>query len=168
MRKRLYFLLPDLEETTKTVDELLLARIDDQHIHVMAKQGTHLGNLPEASIFQTSDIVHGVESGMIIGGLTGLLGSVIAIYAMQVSSITGLVVLGCTIFGAVLGLWTAGMIGSSTKNSRLKEFEQSMEDGKILLMVDVPMNKVADITRKMQAHKTTVMGGSETSLPVFP
>jgi len=168
MRKRLYFLLPNLEETNNTVDELLLARIDEHHIHVMAKQGTDLGDLPEATIFQTSDLVHGVEAGMVIGGLTGLVGSLVAIYSMQASSTMGLIVLGCTVFGAVLGIWTAGMIGSSTKNSRLKEFEQSMEDGKILLMVDVPISKVVDITKKMKAHKTTIMGGSETSLPVFP
>ncbi|RDH83815.1 MAG: DUF1269 domain-containing protein [endosymbiont of Galathealinum brachiosum] len=168
MRKRLYFLLPNLEEAKKTVDELLLARIDDQHIHVMAKDGIDLGDLPEATIFQTSDIVHGVETGMVIGGISGLVGSIIAITALQVGSVMGLVVLGCTIFGAGFGIWTSGMIGSSAKNSRLKEFEQSMNEGKILLMTDVPMEKVEVITQKMEAHKHTVLGGSDPSIPAFP
>ena len=168
MRKRLYFLLPNLEEANKTVDELLLARIDDQHIHVMAKDGIDLGDLPEATLFQTSDIVHGVETGMVIGGLSGLVGSIIAITALQVGSAMGLIVLGCTIFGAGFGVWTSGMIGSSTKNSRLKEFEQSMEEGKILLMVDTPLEKVDVITSKMKAHKHTIVGGSEPSMPAFP
>jgi len=168
MRKRLYFLLPDLEEAQKTVDELLLARIDEQHIHVMAKDGTDLADLPEATIFQSSDIVHGVETGIVIGGLSGLVGSIIAITALQIGSIMGLIVLGCTLFGAGIGVWTAGMIGSSTKNSRLKDFESSMEEGKILLMADVPMDKIDDITHKMQAHKQAIMGGSESSMPVFP
>jgi len=168
MRKRLYFLLPNLEEAKTTVDELLLSRIDENHIHVMAKQGVDLGDLPEATIFQTSDIVHGVETGMVIGGISGLIGSVIAITALQVGSVMGLVVLGCTVFGAGFGVWMSGMIGSSTKNSRLKEFEQSMEDGKILLMADVPMDKVEDITHKMQSHKETIFGGSDPSMPAFP
>jgi len=168
MRKRLYFLLPNLEEAKATVDELLLSRIDENHIHVMAKQGIDLGDLPEASIFQTSDIVHGVETGLVIGGLSGLVGSIIAITALQVGSVMGFVVLGCTVFGAGFGVWMSGMIGSSTKNSRLKDFEQSMEDGKILLMVDVPMDKVEDITHKMQAHKKTIIGGSDPSMPAFP
>ena len=168
MRKRLYFLLPNLEEANKTVDELLLARIDDKHIHVMAKDGIDLGDLPEATLFQTSDIVHGVETGMVIGGLSGLVGSIIAITALQVGSAMGLIVLGCTIFGAGFGIWTSGMIGSSTKNSRLKEFEQSMEEGKILLMVDTPLEKVDVITGKMKAHKHIVVGGSEPSMPAFP
>jgi len=168
MRKRLYFLLPNLEEAHKTVDELLLARIDDHHIHVMAKEGTDLGDLPEASIFQTSDIVHGVETGMVIGGISGLAGSIVAITALQVGSVMGLIVLGCTLFGAAIGVWTSGMIGSSTKNSRLKAFEKSMEEGKILLMADVPLEKVDEINHKMQAHKQTIMGGSEPSMPAFP
>jgi len=168
MRKRLYFLLPNLEEAKITVDELLLDRIDDHHIHVMAKDGVDLGDLPEATIFQTSDIVHGVETGMVIGGISGLVGSIIAITALQVGSAMGLIVLGCTVFGAGFGVWISGMIGSSTKNSRLKEFEKSMDEGKILLMADVPLEKVEDINDKMQAHKQTIMGGTDPSMPAFP
>jgi hypothetical protein len=49
MRRRLYFLVPNIDIATKVVDELLLARIEDRHIHVIAKRGTPLGELPEAS-----------------------------------------------------------------------------------------------------------------------
>ncbi|MCW9048233.1 MAG: DUF1269 domain-containing protein [Gammaproteobacteria bacterium] len=168
MRKRLYFLLPDLGETSKTVDELLIARIDEKHIHVMAKEGVDLGDLPEAGIFQTSDIVHGVETGIVIGGISGLVASIVAITALQAGSMMGLIILGCTLFGAGFGVWTSAMIGSSTKNSRLKEFEQSMEAGKILLIADVPLDRVDDINHKMQAHKETIMGGSDPSIPAFP
>jgi len=83
----------------------------------MAKEGTDLGDLPEASIFQKSDIVHGLEAGMVIGGISGLIGSVIAFTAMQLGSMMGVVVVGCTICGACFGIWTSGMIGSSTKNT---------------------------------------------------
>ncbi len=168
MRKRLYFILPSVSTAKTIVDELLLSRIDEHHIHVMAKEGTDLGDLPEATLFQKSDIVHGIESGMVIGGVTGLVGSVVAITALQLGSMMGLVVLGCTIFGAGFGIWTSGMIGSSTKNTRLKEFEQSMEDGKVLVMADVPVEKIEDVTHKVEAHKQTVLGGTEPSIPAFP
>jgi len=168
MRKRLYFLLPNLDSAQQVVNELLLARIDDHHIHVMAKDGTDLGDLPEATLFEKSDIIHGIETGMVIGGISGLVGSIIAITALQLGSMMGLVVLGCTIFGAGFGIWTSGMIGSSTKNTRLKEFESAMEAGKILIMADVPLVKVESITHKVEAHKNAVMGGSEPSMPAFP
>lgn len=168
MRKRLYFLLPTFESAKQIVDELLIARIDENHIHVMAKEGVDIGDLPEASIFQTSDIVHGIESGMVIGGISGLGGSIVAITALQLGSMMGLIVLGCTIFGAIFGIWSAGMIGSSAKNTRLKDFEAAMDDGKILLMADVPVEKVTEVTHKVESHNQTVLGGEEPSIPAFP
>lgn len=168
MIKQLYFLLPDVRSTQAIVDELLLARIDAQHIHVMAREGTDLDNLPEASLLQKNDIVHSVETGLVIGGLSGLLGSMFAIYALQLGSAMGLVVLGCTIFGAGFGVWTAGMIGASTRNTRLKEFEKEMSHGKILLMADVPASKVELINRKVQQHKEAICGGTDPGIPASP
>lgn len=168
MRKRLYFILPNLSSAKAVVDELLLARIDDHHIHVMARDDIDLGELPEATLFQKSDIVHGIETGMVIGGVSGLVGSIVAIVALQLGSMMGLVVLGCTLFGAGFGVWTSGMIGSSTRNTRLKEFEQAMNEGKILIMADVPLARVDDITHKVEAHKQSIVGGAEPSIPAFP
>ncbi len=48
--RRLYFLLPNLDVTHKVVDELLLARIEERHIHVIAKEGTPLQDLPAPRI----------------------------------------------------------------------------------------------------------------------
>ena len=44
--RRIYFLLPDVEVARKVVDELLLARIADDNIHVIAKEGTAMKDLP--------------------------------------------------------------------------------------------------------------------------
>lgn len=168
MRKRLYFVVPNINSAKAIVNELLLSRIDDHHIHVMAKEGTDLGDLPEATLFQKSDIIHGIETGMVIGGLTGLVGSVVAIMALQLGSMMGLIVLGCTLFGAGFGIWTSGMIGSSTPNTRLKDFQEAIEQGKLLIMADVPVAQVQNITHKVESHKQTELGGTEPSMPAFP
>ena len=55
--RRLYFLLPNLSATHKVVDELLLARVTEKQIHVIAREGTELGDLPEASLIQKSDFI---------------------------------------------------------------------------------------------------------------
>jgi hypothetical protein len=49
MRRRLYFLLPDVASARHTVDDLLLARVEDRHMHVLARRDTDLGNLHEAA-----------------------------------------------------------------------------------------------------------------------
>lgn len=46
--RRIYSLAPNIEVSKKIVDELLLARIEERHIHVLAKRGTPMENLPEA------------------------------------------------------------------------------------------------------------------------
>ncbi len=168
MRKRLYFIVPSVSSARTIVDELLLSRIDVQHIHVLANENTSLGDLPEATLLQKSDIIHGVESGMVIGGITGLIGGIVAILALQPSTMMGLIVLGSTLFGAGFGIWMSGMIGSSTRNSRLKGFEQAIDNGNILIMADVPVHRVAEVAKKLESHKEVKAGGSEPSMPAFP
>ena len=89
MRRRLYFLLPDSKTTSEIVNELLLERVDIGHIHVMARSGTSMSGLPEANIMQKSDLVYGLEKGLLIGGFTGIVagqGGVMSMVGLPPSS----------------------------------------------------------------------------------
>ena len=77
--RRIYFLLPDVEVARKVVDELLLARISDDHIHVIAKEGTAMVDLPEATLAQKSDVIPALERGVAVGGATGIIAGVVAV-----------------------------------------------------------------------------------------
>lgn len=50
--RRLYFLVPTVDSARKLNDELLLARVEERHIHVIAKEGTPMEDLPEAHMAQ--------------------------------------------------------------------------------------------------------------------
>lgn len=71
MRRRLYFLLPDVKSAHEMFRDLLLARVEERHIHFLAREGTALGDLPEATPLQKSDAIHGLGVGLIVGGATG-------------------------------------------------------------------------------------------------
>ena len=43
---RLYFLMPDITVTHNLVNELLLSHVEERHIHVIAKEGTPMEELP--------------------------------------------------------------------------------------------------------------------------
>src|SRR5262245_39665439 len=73
MRRRLYWLLPDVESAKRTVDDLLLARIEDRHMHVLARRDTDLGSLHEASVLQKTDVRHAAGRGLFLGALIGAL-----------------------------------------------------------------------------------------------
>ena len=42
MRRRLYFTVPDTASAQQMVNDLLLARIDEGHMHVLARDGIPL------------------------------------------------------------------------------------------------------------------------------
>ena len=53
--RRIRFLVPDVPMAKRIVDELLLVRIEERHLHVLAKRGTQMEDLPEASLLQKSN-----------------------------------------------------------------------------------------------------------------
>jgi hypothetical protein len=79
--RRLYFLIPNIDSAKTIVDELLLARIEERHIHIAAADHHALveAHLPEASLLQESDFVPAVERGLAIGGATGILAGIAAV-----------------------------------------------------------------------------------------
>lgn len=105
---------------------------------------------------------------MIIGGLTGLMGGVVATIALSLGAMFGGVVLMSVLLGALVGSWVASMIGSDVPNSRLKKFEKALKNGRILLMVDVPNERVEAVTLLVENHRHVHKEGMEPSIPAFP
>ncbi len=75
--RRLYFLLPDVPTARKIVDELLLAHVEWRHIHLLAREGTALEDLPEAALSQKSDLVPALQRGVGMGAATGMLAGLV-------------------------------------------------------------------------------------------
>jgi len=164
--RRIYFLVPDITTTKKIVDELLQARIEERHIHVIAKRGTPLEDLPEANLLQKSDFVPAVEQGLMLCVSTGM----VAIVLPPASTvIAGGILLATTLAGAGVGAWLSGMVGMSVGNRRTKEFEEAIEAGHLLLLADVPTDRVDEIEKRVKQHLPTVeIEGTEPHIPAFP
>jgi hypothetical protein len=76
MRRRLYVVLPDLASARQTANDLLLARIEDRHMHFLGRRDMSLGELHEASVLQKTDLRHafflGSGIGLVIGAALGV------------------------------------------------------------------------------------------------
>lgn len=170
--RRLYFLIPDTDSAKVIVDELLLARIEERHIHIAAADHHALteANLPEANLLQESDFVPAVERGLAVGGATGVLAGVAAVVIPGVGlALGGGAILGIGLAGAGVGAWVSSMIGISTPSSRLTEFEKAIEAGQLLMMVDVPKERVDDIATRVRSHHPEAhIEGTEPVIPAFP
>ena len=170
MRRRLYVMCPDLEAAQQTMNDLLLARIEERHIHCLSKPCAPMAGLHEANILQKTDFVHGAELGLIIGGVGGMiLGAIIVLAPPGGVPLHMMAILLMTLGGALFGAWAASLAASSVPNTRLLAFAKDIEEGKYLMMVDVPFHRVNEIRELLEKrHPEDVSGGIEPTTPAFP
>jgi uncharacterized membrane protein YeaQ/YmgE (transglycosylase-associated protein family) len=168
-RRRLYFLLPDTDSARGMLNEMLLARIDERRIRFLARRGTLPADLPEATVLQKTDIVHGAKLGVVIGGVAGTVAGLLAVMFPPAGVPLQLVtVLIAALVGALLGAWIASMAASAVPNTQLARFQADIERGKVLMMVDVPLSRIAEIMQIVaRRHPEAVAGGFEPTV-VFP
>jgi hypothetical protein len=171
VNRRLYFVLPDVDTAQQVERDLLLAKIEDRHMHFLGKRGTDLKDLPEASLGQKTDLFHGMRVGLVAGGATG---TCVGFILYQFPSLIGVsldvgIVAILALVGAIFGAWVSSMIGSSTPNVRLREYEKTMEEGHILLMLDVPKERIDEVQGIMRSHHPEVEDhGIDPDIPRFP
>ena len=168
-KRRLYFLLPDVASTRDVMNELLLARIEVRRMHFLANRGALPPELPEANVLQKTDVVHGAELGMVIGGVAGTLGGLLVVFfPPEGASLQFVAVLIAAVIGALLGAWASSLAGSAVPNSRLTRFAPHLQSGKVLMMVDVPLRDIDKINELVtRRHPDVIPSGFEPTL-VFP
>lgn len=170
MRHRLFYLLPDMESARRAQDGLLLKRIEHKYIHFLSNAGKMPADMREATVFQKTDIVHGAESGLLLGAFLGFaFGMWLVYYPLETMTAKAAIVVIATLAGTLFGGWAASMAAAAIPNSRLKAFYPEIENGKILLIVDVPARRIQEIETAMaERHPETQFGGEDSHIPVFP
>jgi hypothetical protein len=163
--KRIYFLVPDIATTHKIVDELRSEGIEDRHIHILAKRDTPLEDIPEAGVSLKTDFIPALERGAALGGTTGLLAGLVGL-RFAGFAIAGGPLLGIIMAGATIGSLMGGLAGMNTGNTRLKKFEQAIEQGELLVLLDIPKEQIEAITQLIvKHHPAATFEGIEPLLP---
>src|SRR5258706_12718076 len=112
----------------------------------LARGGTDLGLLHEASFFHKTDLLHGAALGFGLGGVGGvLLGALIIAYPPEGTQPQMVAVLVAAVVGAAFGALTASMAAAAVPDFRLKQFHEEIAGGKVLLNPDVPFNRLSEI-----------------------
>lgn len=171
MRHRLYYLLPDHAAARATFNDLLLARIEARHIRFLTGGQPLPPDLPGASLMQRTDIVRGAEMGMALGAALGLLAGIGLLYYFDIdgAGMKAALVVAAALVGLLFGAWASSMQGASLPNSRLAAFDDELQKGKLLLMVDVPSGRVEELEMLLaQRHPEVRFGGEESHIPTFP
>ena len=92
---------------------------------------------------------------------TGLVGLRFAGFA-----IAGGPILGILFFGATIGTIMSGLAGLQVGNSRVKQYEEAIERGELLVMVDIPKERIDAMSQLIiKHHPTAQFEGIEPLLP---
>ena len=153
MRRKLYFTLPDINHCQQLVIELQKNGLAERHIHVIARNDIPLMGLHKASALQKTELAHGLELGISIGGIAGVLGGLLAVTFPPAGIVLGGgAVFATALAGASFGTIVSGLIARDIPNHELEAFQQQIANGQILLILDILTHKVEEIT---QLIKTT-------------
>jgi hypothetical protein len=141
--RRLHVILPDQESCRRVVEAFEAEGVPPERLHVVASLGQDLDGLPEATVWETTELAHGIEWGLGLGGVAGLLGGVLAVTFPPAGLVLGG---GAILAGAAGGAGVGGVISallsSHEHNHDLDYFQREIAHGRLLLMADVPRGRV--------------------------
>ena len=150
---RLFLLIPDVDLTNKVVNELKGLGIPERHMHVIGSTKQSLEQLPKASVWQTTELAHGLEWGTGIGGTAGLLGGLLTV-AFPPGGIVlggGALLIGAAA-GAGVGAALMGLMKGHEHNHQIDDFREALDQGELLLMLDVPKDETEVISGAILNH----------------
>ncbi|NTX31263.1 DUF1269 domain-containing protein [Burkholderia pyrrocinia] len=168
--RRIYFLLPTPQSAQSIVDELLLLHVEWRHIHFIANHSVVHDGLQEATLTQRSDLLPSLARGTVVGCATGVLLGLIALaFPPAGLPIAGAGFVTITLSGAGFGAWAASMIGVNVPSTRLKRFEEGIERGELLMILDIPKDRVHEIEHLIELHHAEAhLEGEDPTIPAFP
>jgi len=150
MLRRVYYIIPNAAHARRVVDELQAAGIERGQMHACSKAGRQVPGLPDATEAQGRDRVGALEKPLWNADLTlfGLaaVGLMLAATAGSVGWMLG--ALGVMLGAYVFGRWFAIKV----HHAHLSAMRVPLAHGEVVLMVDVPKERVREIDLLVGCH----------------
>jgi hypothetical protein len=152
MTHRLYFLVPDLPTAHRVIDELHRIGIKENQTGVVASSLVPVDDLHEASVWDTSELGKGIERGISVGGVAGLLGGLLAVtFPPAGLALAGSAVVATTAAGASMGALISGLIAKDLPRPDIEALEGEIAEGRLLILADVPPRLQSRILDRIKA-----------------
>ena len=163
MFRRLHFLVPDAQHAKSIVNDLLKLGVDANRIHTYAEHNQKLEGLNPATRNQAHDKSAILEKIFWNANLV-LFFTMAAILVMAIFTSRPMLALFC--LAIMLICFAIGnFFASYIPHTHLQEFKHALSHNEMLMMVDVPDEKVAEIENKVHRHHPAAIdGGSSWTL----
>jgi hypothetical protein len=135
--KRYVYAFDSVSSVQSAIKALRRAKVSENRISLIARPDIQSESISPDYLDATTDFAPAVARGAAIGTATGLVIGIVAM-AIPASGIeAGIFPLFAFLAGgAILGAWSSAMIGSSVPDAIRRKFEDEIEAGRILLVVD--------------------------------
>lgn len=135
MKHRRVFSVPDVPTAYEALAAARASGIDDADVLLIARKDIELEELPSDRLDGGTDTMPAAIRGAVGGGAIGLLAGVIAV-AVPAFGITIAGVGLLTAIGAMVGTWSAALMGAALPSEVRRRFEDEIERGSILVVLD--------------------------------
>jgi len=166
MVRRLYLTFPTRSQAVRAVADLQGAGVRAEDIHAVAKPGTDLSGLPRATDGQTHDQVWRLEllfwyANLGVFGLAAL-GLAVALFAWSPAGMAASLVV-------MVATFIAGeRFAVKLPHAHLADLRVPLEHGEVVLLVDVPVQRVREIEHLVaERHPATGVGGVGWTIQAF-
>ncbi len=165
MKRRLYFLFPDAAQARTAVTDLPSHGIGKRHIHAVARAGVDLEGLPRASEWQRRDLLHQLER---IWWNTNLAVFFLALLGLLIGVLDAAPAWSVAMLAVMIATLVLGVLETGLPNVGLDELRDALRHGEVLLLVDVPEERVADTENFLHSrHPTATPGGVSWTVERF-
>ncbi|EGW54571.1 hypothetical protein [Candidatus Endoriftia persephone] len=158
MLRRVYLLFPGRKFAERAVVDLTGMGVARRHIHTIARQDVDIEGLPEASVRQRSDFAARLEQWFWDLNLLLFFAALLVLVAAAFSGSVGVTLAALLVMGLT---YLAGRhFVRHLPHAHLDECRTAIRHGEILLLVDLPRERVAAVERSMRKrHPEVEVGG---------
>lgn len=135
MKTRHVYLMRDLPAAERAVAQLRADGVPEQDIAIVARADIEMSDISDDYRNASTDFMPAALRGAIGGGSAGLLAGLIGV-AVPAIGITIAGAAAIALIGTATGAWASALAGSALPDPIRRRFEQEIEGGRILLVID--------------------------------
>lgn len=135
MKIRHVFSVGDVASAQRALAAARQAGVDDADLALIARGDIELEEIPDRRKLAATDFVPAAMRGAATGGAAGLLAGLVAV-AFPPLGVTLAGAAALAVGGAAVGTWAAALIGTTVEDPVRRKFEEQIEAGRILVVVD--------------------------------
>jgi hypothetical protein len=152
--KRHVFAFDSMRATQAAIAALRAADVDEERISLIARSEVQEKRIPKKLLDAGTDFAPAIVRGAVVGSAVGLAAGIIVLlipaFGIPASAAA---LLGFLAGGAVIGAWTQAIVGSGLPDPIREKFDDEIQAGRILLVVD------GDAATDLKIRKTLAEAG---------